>query len=123
MQLDSYNCELCLRQNEETLRHMFLRYSFAKNYWLQIGVLVPSWLKPDRATNHIKRALMVPFTMEIIMVMCLCIWKERNGWLFNNVDPSVEHCKTTFKLEFAMVIHRVKARHVPDMKSWLASID
>jgi hypothetical protein len=25
MQLDSYNCELCLRQNEETLQHLFLR--------------------------------------------------------------------------------------------------
>jgi hypothetical protein len=70
MQLDSYNCELCLRQNEETLQHLFLRCSFANNCCLHIGAIVPTWLKPERATKHIKRALGVPFATEITMIMC-----------------------------------------------------
>jgi hypothetical protein len=47
MHLDSYDCELCLLQKVERLRHLFYRCSFAKNCWTQIGVTVPTWLKPD----------------------------------------------------------------------------
>jgi hypothetical protein len=64
----------------------------------------------------------MPFAMEIITIMCWSIWKERNAWLFNNKDPTVEHCKTIFKREFALVIHRAKESLVPDMKAWLDSV-
>jgi hypothetical protein len=33
----------------------------------------------ERETKHLKRALRVPFAMEIIIAICWCIWKERNG--------------------------------------------
>jgi hypothetical protein len=55
--------------------------------------------------------------MEIIVLMKWCIWKERNAWLFSNMDPSVELCKVVFKKEFSLVIHRAKERWVNDMKS------
>jgi hypothetical protein len=61
MKLDSYTCELYFLQKEEKLKHLFLRYHFTKNCWLQIGVIVPSWLRPKRAGKHIKTALQVPF--------------------------------------------------------------
>jgi hypothetical protein len=35
--------------------------------------------------------------------------KERNAWLFNGEDPSVEKCVATFKRVFVMVIHRAKS--------------
>jgi hypothetical protein len=104
-------------------RHMFLRCPFANNCWLQIGVIVPTWLKPEMTTRHIKKSLGVPFAMEIIVLMMWCIWKERHAWLFNNVDPSVELCKAVFKKEFALVIYRAKERWVIDMKSWLHNLD
>jgi hypothetical protein len=122
MQLDSYTSELCLLQREESLRHLFLKCAFARNCWNQIGVMVPTWLKPERATRHLKRLLGVPFAMEIIVILCWCIWKEQNSWIFNNEDPPVERCKATFKREFAMVIHRSKERLVPEMQAWLQSL-
>jgi hypothetical protein len=73
MQLDSYDCELCLLQKVESLRHLFYRCPFAKNCWAQIGVVVPTWLTLEGATKHIKRNLRVPFSMEIIILMCWCI--------------------------------------------------
>jgi hypothetical protein len=121
MILDSYVCEQCLRQVDELNMHLFFRCSFTKNYWYQIGVTVPTWLRPDRATKHIKRSLDVPFAMEIIMLMTWRIWKERNAWLFSNLDHSVEHCKAVFK-EFDLVIHRAKERWVNDMESWLINL-
>jgi hypothetical protein len=104
------------------LRHLFFRCPFAKNCWLQIAVLVPMWLKPDRAIGHIRRKLRVPFAMEIIILMCCCIWKERNSWIFKNEDPSIEKCKINFKKDFALVIYRAKSRHNDDMESWLSSV-
>jgi hypothetical protein len=65
MQLESYDCELCILQKEERLRHLFFKCSFARNCWLQIGVIVSIWLKPTRAMRHIKRMIRVPFAMEI----------------------------------------------------------
>jgi hypothetical protein len=39
MTLESYTCEICIRQREETLSHLFLRCPFAKNCWLPIECL------------------------------------------------------------------------------------
>jgi hypothetical protein len=89
MVLDSYSCELCLRQRVETTRHLFLHCSFVKNCWAMIRVLVSSWLRAERATAYMKHHINKPFAMEIIIIMSWCIWNERNGWLFNNEDPSV----------------------------------
>jgi hypothetical protein len=60
MHLESYDCELCLFQSEDKLRHMFFRYSFAKKCWRIIGVNVSTWLKPERAISHIKKLVRVP---------------------------------------------------------------
>jgi hypothetical protein len=86
----------------------FFKCSFARNCWRQIGVNVATWLKPARATRHIKRLLIVPFTMEIIIIMCWCIWTERNDWLFNDSHPRVLNCKEKIKREFDLGIHRSK---------------
>jgi hypothetical protein len=110
MQLDSYNCELCLLQKEEKLIHLCFKCPFAKICCNLIRVTVPTWLKSEKAIGHIKRALRLPFTMDIIIVMCWCIWTERNVWLFNNKEPQDWKCKDSFKKEFDMVIHRANSR-------------
>jgi hypothetical protein len=61
--------------------------------------------------------------MDIIIIMCWSIWVERNSWIFNGEDPSVQICKATFKRELALVILRAKSRHKEDLRSWLASLD
>jgi hypothetical protein len=68
-------------------------------------------------------ALGVSFTMDIMIIMCWCIWKERNAWLFNGEDPSIDKCVATFKREFTMVIiHRAKDSKSEEMKSWQCNI-
>jgi hypothetical protein len=89
---------------------------------MHIKVMVHGWLRPERATRHIKRTLGVPFVMEIIMIMTWCIWKERNAYLFSNEDPSVEYCNLIFK-EFALIIHRAKENRANEMKQQLQNLD
>jgi hypothetical protein len=122
MHLDSYVCELCIYQREESLRHLFYKCSFVKNCWRFIGVSVPSWLKPERATKRIKISLSLSFAMEIITIMSWSIWTERNAWIFIDEAPSVQRCMLTFKSEFALVIHKAKKKLAPRMKEWLLSI-
>jgi hypothetical protein len=55
MILESYDCELCILQKEERVRHIFYRHPFAKNCWNSIGITVPTWLKPERASRHSKK--------------------------------------------------------------------
>jgi hypothetical protein len=67
-----------------------------------IRVNVPHWLEAERVSRRIERALRVSFAMKIIIIMCWSIWTERNMWIFNNEDPTVENCQATFKKEFAL---------------------
>jgi hypothetical protein len=122
MHLESYNGDLCILQKEEKLRHLFYRCPFAKHCWLQIGINIPTWLKPDRPTRYTQMKLGVPFSKEKIIPMCWSIWTERNRWIFNNEDPSVQHYKFIFKSEFTMLWHMVKEDQIPAMQSWLNSI-
>jgi hypothetical protein len=119
MHLDSYNCELCILQREENLKHLFIKCSFARNCWAAIGVQYRVHLAPLIVIKHIKRSLKLQFYMEIIILMSWCIWCQRNNWLFNGLHPTVQGCKENFKQEFAMMIHRAIRKHSPDIKIWL----
>jgi len=119
MVLDSYSCELCILQREESLKHLFFRCRFARNCWASIGVHYPVHLSPRQLIKRIKRCLNVPFYMEIIVLMCWSIWTQRNNWLFNGIDPTVDNCKDYFKTEFAMLLHRAKPTYFPAIEVWL----
>jgi hypothetical protein len=101
---------------------MFYRCSFAKCCWQRIGIFAPTWLRPHRATQYIKRNLGVSFSVEIIVLMSWSIWTKRNKWIFNNEDPSVEQCMNTFKREFTLLWHIVKEDLVTSMQSWMQSV-
>jgi hypothetical protein len=69
MELDSYSCENCLWQREETLYHLFLRCNFAKACWNSIGITPPRIPNPEEASANLNHQLNVPFSMEIIILM------------------------------------------------------
>jgi hypothetical protein len=96
MTLESYSCENCIWQREETLYHLFLRCNIAKACWNSIGITPPRIAHSEEASANLKHQLSVPFSIEIIILMTWSIWKYRNEWLFENKDPSVQHCKNEF---------------------------
>jgi hypothetical protein len=45
MPLDSYTCENCILQQEETILHLFVRCNFARRCWPMIGTTPPAqWI-------------------------------------------------------------------------------
>ncbi|TVU13198.1 hypothetical protein EJB05_40731, partial [Eragrostis curvula] len=123
MHLDDYNCEMCILQREETIYHLFLKCNFARQSWESIGLHAPLTSNPGRAVKRLKQQLPVPFYMEIIILMAWSIWTTRNDWIFNGKDPTIQACKDKFKREFALVIHRAKARYLPQIKEWLQALE
>jgi hypothetical protein len=78
MHLDSYTCENCILQRNETAYHLFLRCTFARNCLLLIGILPPQINCPCRAVLMIKRQLNMVGAFEVIILMW-SIWQCRNG--------------------------------------------
>jgi hypothetical protein len=71
------------------------------------------------AFANLKQQLNVPFFIEVIILMTWSIWKCRNGWIFENLDPTVQHCKNEFKKELLLVIHRAKGKYDSTILDWL----
>lgn len=63
MVLDSYVCELCILQREETILHLFIRCNFAKACRRSIGLNLPTHIQVLPLIKVIKRKL-----------KCLSIW-------------------------------------------------
>jgi hypothetical protein len=118
MHLDSYTCENCILQQEETILHLFLRCNFARRCWLMIGTTLPHTVDLVHALLRIRARLKVPWRMEIIITMSWCIWKNRNNRIFKEVPPMVA-CTKMFKSEMRHICHRVKPEIGEKIRSWI----
>jgi hypothetical protein len=72
----------------------------------------------------LKRRIAEPFFMEVTILMTWAIWSTRNGWIFENQDPSVSICIRKFLLEFKLLLLRAKKRekYFPIIEQWLHDI-
>jgi hypothetical protein len=113
---------MCILQRLETSAHLFLRCNFAKACWASLGITVITTRPILQIINHIKRDLRVPFFMEIIILMSWSVWKSRNDWIFNNIDPSVEDCQLRFISDFKLLLQRAKHSSLLPMENWLNSV-
>ncbi|TVU25140.1 hypothetical protein EJB05_27622, partial [Eragrostis curvula] len=119
MALDSYTCELCIFQIHETLQHLFLQCNFARACWNSIGLQVPNADTEEDIIQGFKLQIGEPFFMEIIILMTWSIWKTRNNWMFNDIDPTIPDCKDLFRKEFLLLLHRAKRSYFPRIKEWI----
>ena len=49
--------------------------------------------------------------MDIVILFCWSIWMQRNDLIFRGLPVSPVDCFRQFKMEFAEVILKAKARH------------
>jgi hypothetical protein len=120
--IPSYACELCILQTPETAVHLFLRCNFAKACWDSIGVTAVTTRHMPQTFRAIKDTLVVPFFMEIIILMIWSLWRTRNDWIFNNIDPSVAECRRKLKAELSLLLLRARQDHIPALDAWTANL-
>lgn len=122
MELEDYNCPLCIGLIEESLVHLFFSCPFASLCWNWIQVHTSEQLDTFQNLELIKEQLRVPFFMEVILIMCWTIWKSRNDLIFSQVQPSLAQAKRFFKSEFALFLYRAKKSYFPFVSQWLNNL-
>ena len=75
MVLDSYVCELCIWQRQETVLHFFIRCNFAKACWTSIGINMLTHLPMLVLVKLLKRRLF--FSRIRRRAAYLCINREK----------------------------------------------
>jgi len=118
MVLEDYNCVLCHPALKESLIHVFLACPFSRSCWATLGLVIQQPTYPLGTLVSFKNQ-QLPFFMKIIVTMSWSIWIVRNDAIFKQVQPSILHCKSIFKREFAQVILRAKNSLAPLFTQWL----
>lgn len=122
MQLQSFNCEICLSHREETLLHLFWECPFAKDCW---GLFNLETVEQGSTTANIlalKNQLNSQFFMVMIILLCWTIWKSRNNLIFNNIDVNLQNCKAILVKEIRLIALRVKQSQGANFEQWLQLI-
>jgi hypothetical protein len=117
--LDTYTCENCIMQKEETIPHLFLKCNYVKRCWKEIGLAQPRTSNPHLAVQRIRRQLAKLWSMEVVIVMLWCIWKTRNGWIFENTPPTIPECMGMFKKEMLLICYSMEHSIAYDVRLWI----
>ena len=117
----THYCVLCAAQVLEDWRHLFFNCMFSSRIW---NFLQIPW-KPGNTTEvmtYAKKHFSGPCFTEVIILACWGIWKQRNGWIFNNIKPTFRGWKAIFVHEITLLKYRVKKDSIPVLTSWINSL-
>lgn len=85
--------------------------------------MIASSFNTSRAILYLKNKIQLFFFIEMTVLTTWSIWITRNNLIFNQIDPNFAVWRITFLREFALVIHRVKAKFKPDISAWFNSLN
>ena len=123
MTLDSYNCEICLTGEEETVQHLFWSCPFAQQCW---GILNLQMIQAGQTVDNvlaIKGQMNSQFFMIAIILMCWTICKARNKLIFKNNQIGIQDSRRFFFREINMVSLRVKENLAEAFDQWIRNCD
>jgi hypothetical protein len=118
---DMHSCILCHADIREDWRHLFFNCQFSTHIWNYLQI---SWdLGPTLdVIGAARKRFKGHCFYEITILDCWCIWKQRNGWIFNGITPSFRSWKASFVYEISLLMHRVKPIFVSFLSSWLDNL-
>uniref|UniRef100_A0A0A9D6Q3 Reverse transcriptase zinc-binding domain-containing protein n=1 Tax=Arundo donax TaxID=35708 RepID=A0A0A9D6Q3_ARUDO len=119
LHLQSYNCVCCQLNAEETLRHLFFECHFAQSCWDNICPQRTRNTEVYDALHDIHRKIDSICAIEIIIIAAWAIWITRNNMVFNQIQPTIQQWRSTFKKEFALVVQRAKFSIAIAAQSWI----
>lgn len=122
MVLDSYICEKCILQKEESIIHLFFKCNYAKRCWQTIGITPWRASRQYIVIQRVRDQMKIQWRMETIITMLWCIWKTRNGWIFEGTPPTPLCCLQMFKKEMLLISYRMKAAQTEQVLAWVQQL-
>ncbi|KAJ1283790.1 hypothetical protein BS78_03G153800 [Paspalum vaginatum] len=83
-----YSCVLCNANEEETAFHLFFHCAFSTMCWHHIGIHWDFTLPFFDMMIKAKTDSNLHFFMEIFIIAAWHIWKQRNGFIFQQITPT-----------------------------------
>jgi hypothetical protein len=102
-----HGCVLCSADALEDWSHLFFECNFSVRVWIYLQVNWTSGSGPEMLKNT-KKIFKGPCFVEIIILACWNIWKQRNNKIFKNIQPTFRNWKEGFIYDITMLKHRVK---------------
>jgi hypothetical protein len=119
---EDVHCVLCPTGSREDRMHLFFGCNFSQRIWNYLQI---DWSLAQDIQGSItaaKLAFRKPFFMEVLMIACWNIWKQRNGKIFRNDRPSFGGWKRTFIHDLSMLGHRINNKHHDELMAWIGSL-
>jgi hypothetical protein len=107
---------------EETMDHLFLECSFARECWGLIGLTVISSPDPLQRFESFRNQIANNFFMEIIIIMCWSIWSVRNDAIFRGIPICRLRGLEIFKFNFKQLLWRAEKKYFPMIDSWIEQL-
>ena len=117
----SIHCVLCSSNIEETAYHLFFGCPFSKECWQMIGLQWNSLLPFYDMMSASKISFHKQFFMEVFIISTWCIWKQRNGFVFDNRPPTIDNWKSNFIDECFLQAHRFSQTLKTPFLEWVNS--
>jgi hypothetical protein len=116
-----HTCVLCPTDALEDWSHLFFECTFSVRIWIYLQIDWAQGSGPEMLKNT-KRRFKGPCFVEIIILACWNIWKQRNNKIFKNIQPTFRNWREGFFSDVTLLKHRVKESTVPFLSSWLDNL-
>ena len=119
---DVFHCVLCPSHITEDWLHLFFHCTFSVRIWNYLQIQWEDGNSFQQVFQQARQRFQKPFFSEVVILACWHIWKQRNGAIFQQVMPRFRAWKRGFVNDITLHVHRVKAKHVQELSSWIDNL-
>jgi hypothetical protein len=99
---------MCQNDVEEMVEHLFFQCSTAVSRWFALGITCNEHSNIHQKNYIARENLRQPSFMEIFLISALCLWNERNDYIFKNKPPSIATWRSCVKNTIASHLAIIK---------------
>uniref|UniRef100_A0A453BIM8 Reverse transcriptase zinc-binding domain-containing protein n=1 Tax=Aegilops tauschii subsp. strangulata TaxID=200361 RepID=A0A453BIM8_AEGTS len=110
-------CVLCTAHEEETIDHLIFNCTFSQTCWSKIGISYNFGISRIEATIRAKEIYSSRLLFEIFTITAWNIWKERDNFIFNQINPSYRAWPERTRADLTWLRYRVS----PDLSAYITS--
>ena len=118
----SISCSLCQENARETREHLFFDCAFSKGCWNRLGWCWNTSLEFNQMLHSQRSSFSHHGFMELFLLAAWNIWKERNGLIFQGIQPSITSCLANLKSDLSLHLIRFRESDHPLVQSWIGHL-